>query len=265
MLARILAVALLAATAAGCQNPYQRYYQSAANNGTIPFAKVSGEPRIVASSGDPKTDVRHMFEDGYGLVGLSSFVGRATGPVGAIAQAKAVGAEIIVVSAKYLNTVSGAMPITVPTANTSHTSGTMNAIGPGGAGFGTFSGTTTTYGSETTYIPFTVDRYDQGALYFAPLERQGFGVMTDRLTDEQRRAAGTNQGQQVVAVRNGSPAFTADILPGDIILSVGGRAVFDLASLRSAVASVTDRQAEIVLFRNGARIVKQVTVPSGTW
>ena len=203
-----------------------------------------------------------MYENGYVPVGSSSFVGPAQAASGAITQAKKVGAEIVVLYSKYQSTATGAIPITTPTQQTSFTSGTVNAFGSAGFGTGTYQGTTTTYGSQTTYVPFSVDRYDQAALYFAPAERKGLGVQFAAMTDQQKQQAATNQGVAVVSVRKESPAFRADILPGDIVLTVGGQSTYDGPSAVRAIAAATASETEVVLFRNGQRLSKKLTIPS---
>jgi serine protease Do len=109
------------------------------------------EPWIMSAGADPKADVRRMYEDGYSVIGVSAFVGAAAAQSGAIEQAKKVGAAAILIGAKYRNTETGSIPITTPTATTSYSTGNVNAFGSGGSAFGTYAGSTTTYGTQTTW------------------------------------------------------------------------------------------------------------------
>lgn len=258
---------LLAALLTGCANGYSQFYRPNPGlaNFTVPIMPFSGEPRLSASSGDPSRDVRDMYEQGYALAGVSDFVGPAANQSGAVSQAKKVGAAVVLLSSKYQNTVTGAMPLTLPTATTSFSSGTANAYGSGGFATGNYSGTTTTYGTQTTYIPYSVDKYDQVALYFVPLERKGFGVLVNSLTDEQRHDLGTNQAVEIIAVRTESPAFRADILPGDMLVLVGSTPTFDPQAAAHALANTAGTDVDVTLIRGGQRITKTVTVPSGDW
>lgn len=95
---RTLTVLALAALLAACANGYERYYKPADVPYTGGFESFTGEPRIQASSGDARRDLYNMFEDGYGYIGQSSFVGPAARDSGAIAQAKKVGAAVVVVT-----------------------------------------------------------------------------------------------------------------------------------------------------------------------
>ncbi|HEY1722211.1 MAG TPA: PDZ domain-containing protein [Magnetospirillaceae bacterium] len=251
----------------GCVNPYSKWYRdTSANVASIGYTKYEGEPTVSTGAGHADVDVVREFIQGYGLIGTLSFVGPIKGPEGAIVQAKKVGAAQVILWSRYQSTESGVMPLTAPTVSTAYSNGTVNAFSPsGGPAFGTYSGTTTVYGTETTYIPYSVSRYDQVALYFAPLRRSGIGLMVKPATDEQKRAFGTNQMMQIIAVRNGSPAFTADLLPGDLLLSIDGHSVYDLDSYHSAIATAIAREVSVTLGRGSDRITKKLSIPAGDW
>jgi len=264
---RRAAALLLILVTAGCKNGYEKFYQpfNVPPPPAVQPVDFNGEPRIVASSGNLVDDTRRFYEDGYGPVGQSSFVGPVENQAGAIAQAKKLGAAFAVVWSKYQSTASGAVPFTTTTPQTTYTSGTMSAYGAGGTVNGNYSGTSTTYNSQTTMIPYSVDRYDQVAVYFKPLERRGFGASMGSLSPQQRQQIGTNKGVLVLAVRKGSPAFMADILPGDIVLSINEQAVFDVPSSVAATIAARGGTANVLLIRNGGQVTKAVPIPSGEW
>jgi membrane-associated protease RseP (regulator of RpoE activity) len=265
----ILALVKVAAAAggivaiAGCANPYAQFYQPHQFGGE--FEHYDGPPRLASSSGDLKADVRNMYEQGYGPIGASSFVAPPKNQNGALDRAKKVGAAVVIVGSKYQSTVTGVAPVTTPTTSTAFSNGTASAYGAGGSAFGTYSGTTTTYGTQTEYVPYSVDRYDQWAVYFAPLARRGFGALVNPMTDEQRRATGTNRGLQILALRKGSPAYEADILPGDLLLKLGDKDVDDIQVYHAAIAGAAGRTVDVEIFRDGKRLSKQVTFPPGDW
>jgi hypothetical protein len=72
-----------------------------------------------------------------------------------------------------------------PTTQTTTTNVYGNTFGSGG--FNTFSGmaNTTTYGTQTTYIPYNVDRFDYVATYWAKMKPGIVGVQMVNLSDEQ--------------------------------------------------------------------------------
>lgn len=242
---------------AGCANGYAEFYQ------TLPSAAVAQptpgiEPSVRASTGDATKDADSMYAEGYIAIGYSSFNGPAQGLRGALEQGKKVGATYVVVSAQYAYTVSGAMPITTPTAQTSYTTGTVNAYGSGGYASGNYSGTTTTYGSQTAYVPYSIPRYDQAAVYFAPLPRTGLGAWLRLPTDGEARALGTARARIVRSVRRGSPAYNADLLPGDVIRAVDGQP-FDEATVRQEIQS--GQALHLSIDREGKPVEIAVTVP----
>ncbi len=264
---RTLALLIFTLAISGCANGYEKFYQASPPPppGAIQFVNFVGEPRVMTSSGNLAEDAKHMYEDGYGLVGVSSFIGPAANQSGAIAQAKKVGAAVVIVLSKYQSTATGAIPITTTTPQTTYNNGTVTAYGSGGAVSGNYSGTSTTYTQQTTMIPYSVDRYDQVAGYFRPLERKGFGIQWGALSQEQRQQAGTNKGLVVVIVRKGSPAFLADILPGDIVMAMNDQPLYDAQAALALMATLRGTTVNFDLVRNGAGIKKSVVIPAGEW
>lgn len=264
---RVLGILFVGTLLAGCASDYTKFYQ--------PFPKppptatqplpYTGDVRVIHSSGNFEDDKRNLFEEGYGPIGVSSFIAPQRDEKQAISQAKTVGAAVVVLAAKYQSTATGAVPITTPTTQTTYSSGTVNTYGAGGSAFGNYNGTSTTYGTQTTYIPYSVDRYDQAAVFFAPLERKGLGVMLHDLTPEQKRQIGSNKGASIASIRKGSPAFNADIIPGDILIMLNGLAVDDVASASAMLVGARGTTVDISLQRDGNQIKKSVLIPSGDW
>lgn len=199
-----------------CASNFTQYYTDY-SAGIDYVAPATKDPQIVNVPGSPQEAIYQMYTNGYVLVGESAFNASPEDTSGALAQAKKVGAEFVVLQSKYTNTVSGSIPLTTQQTITSRTDGTATAYGPGGMATGTYSGTTTTSAPTTTNIPYSVSRYDQNALYFAPMKEACMGVLFEDLTDSERVMLGTNKGARVTAVRKGSPAYNADVLPNDYI------------------------------------------------
>ena len=263
---RAAAICLVLGALGACANPYEKFYQDLSQPNAAMFAPYKGEPTISYASGNVRDDVNRMFEQGYGIVGVSAFVAPSQGNASVIAQAEKVGASNVLVTSKYQSTVQGSMPITTPTTSTTYNSGMVNAYGSGGGyATGTYSGMSTTYGSQTTYMPYTVDRYEQAAYFFKPLIRRGLGVRMEPLTDQDKQRAQTNKGVHIAAVRQGSPAFLADILPGDVMLAIGGKPTYDSNSLSVAIQEAKGHEAPVSLNRQGMNITKKILIPTGTW
>ena len=153
---------------AGWANPFVQFYQDRTDGRDLTKSPTvvlpTGEPKMFQGA-DKETDYQRMLENGYSLVGFSSFNGADANVDGALTQAKVVHAEIVLIYSKHTGTRSGVLPLTLPDMQTSTTTLSGSTFGSGG--YGSFSGTanTTTYGTQTTYIPYSVDRYDYFASY----------------------------------------------------------------------------------------------------
>lgn len=252
----------LALALAGCASGYKQFYTPVQFSGTAASLPYAAPPELKGSSGNSERDIAYMWSEGFAPVGYSSFNGPAESQSAALKQAKAVGARFVVVDARYVSTITGSIPVTTPTTSTSYTSGTVSS----GRTSGTYSGTVTTRGSTTSYIPYSIDRYDQSAVYFAPLERRGLGTYGAPVSPQQARQIGTNKGYYVEAVRRGSPAFDADILPGDVLLEINSAPIMDFETYRTALRAAYGTRARILVLRGGRRVAIEVPLSAdGSW
>jgi hypothetical protein len=228
----VLAVALLAAMACvgGCQrNGYSKFFVSSFG-GSHPKLEDYAKENLVAYSGDPRIirekpseDLfRRLAEQGYCLLGQSNFWATAQSEKGLKRQARKLGAELVVASSEYRGSESGAYPITSTVPQTTYHSGTAYS----GRYYGTWSGTSTTYQTQTTMIPYTIYYYDyQTSFWTRRLQPPVFGAFCIDLSAEERKLLGKNGGAKVAACVMDSPAWKADLLPGDIILQLDGEDV----------------------------------------
>ena len=136
--------------------------------------------------------------------------------------------------------------------STTYSSGSVNAhaYGNGGSAYGTanYSGVSTTQPSgtlSTSYVPYQVRR-DSFQAYFLRKMRVRFGAYYRPLSDELRAKLQRNTGVMVTNLVDGSPAFQADILIGDIILEADGQGV-TVDSLQSATYADSGNPHDIVL------------------
>lgn len=267
-------VALLAITLAilmGCaaQGYVDNYVDALATN---PLLKARLEPTankpVLYNGSDIQKDAQVMMANGFVLLGYSSFVFRAHDPNVALGQAKKVGASVVLHYSKYVGTVSGAIPFTTPTSTTSVTSvnGTAAGLVQGRVGYTPYSGsyqggfngtaTTTTYGSQTTYIPFSVQNYEVVATFWGKLRPPILGVHYLNAPVEIAQKLGQNGGVIVSDVTEASPAFFADVLPGDVILSMNGQRVFGVKQFSGAIYGLAGKVVVLKIYRSGQRITK---------
>ena len=252
---------VVVAFVAGCSG-YSKFYTQVATPELVAQTRAGpppAKPGLYHSSGNPPDVVAEYEKHGYGLIGYSSFNSGGAGTMesGAVDEGKKVGADVVVVMLpKHTGTVTTAMPVTTPTSSTSYTNGSGTVYGSGGSANYSGSATTTTYGSTTNYIPYTINRFDYGALYLVK-RHIVFGVNTRALNDQERAALQSNKGIYVRSVVEGSPAFREDVLPGDVIVSIDGQPVF-AEGLSDLLRKSGGHKVDVSIVRNGTTLTKSV-------
>lgn len=102
--AAALALLLLAA----CANPYAQFYTDQLGGRSIDEFPIidphEGEPQLY-STNDHERDGRALLENGFVLIGYSSFNAGPVDSKQAVRHAKKVGAAIVLVQSQYTNTV----------------------------------------------------------------------------------------------------------------------------------------------------------------
>jgi membrane-associated protease RseP (regulator of RpoE activity) len=164
---------------------------------------------------------------------------------------------VVILNPRYTGSVTSSVPITTPTTSTSYSTGTATAYGAGGPVTAYGSGTITTYGTITNYVPVTINGSDYGALYFVQ-QRFSLGIFFRDLNDGERQELQTNKGVVVRLVVDGSPAFDADVLVGDVLTAIDGVAI---SGVRACNQLLSERQGKLVslsIVRRGQRIEKAV-------
>ena len=249
----------------GCASGYTQFYIP---NSNFPPAVAAArraapppaEPIVERSQPDSPARVLDAYaRRGYVLIGSSSFNSSKQEPESnAVRQGVAVGADLVlIINPRYTGSVTSAMPITTPTTSTAYTTGSATAYGPNGPVTAYGSGTTTTYGTTTNYVPITINRSDYSAVYFVK-QRFNLGLFSRDLNEAERKELQTNRGAVVIIVVDGTPAFNADLLVGDMILSVDGVAASGQQDLNRLLEERKGRMISLALMRGGTRIEKQI-------
>lgn len=246
-------IAILTALAmVGCASGYQQFYKPYVDAGTlndVELLKPDEEPKVYGTN-DFDRDTKALRSKQYVPVGYSSFNGKYEDESNVKAQAKRIGATVILVNSKYTNTQTTTSHLFLPNSSTTYHSGSVYSGGASGG----YSGTSTTYGN--TVVPITTHqmRYDQTAVFFVKsTKKPRFGVSLKNLSDDQRRALERNTGAIVDVVVEGSPAFFSNVLPGDILIKVNDSNVMDAkhaSELMQGVSSATS-SAVFTVIRNG--------------
>ncbi len=237
---------------AACASGYQRFYKPNVDAKTLPDVQLlkEGEMPKIFSSNDLNRDTKIAMSKNYLRIGASSFNGELESEQSVVNQAKAVGAVLVLVNSKFTDTRTITTPLFLPDNQTTYSSGTVY----GAYGSANYSGSSTTYG--TTVVPITThqQRYDQGAVYFVKLTgKPKFGVMMLDLTPELRSKYERNTGALIDIVREETPAFIANVLPGDILIELNGTQVInaDHASELMRSASPKDGKCILKVIRSG--------------
>jgi len=246
---------------ASCANPYAQFYQGMPDaRQRRDYDPTEGELRIYSTTNFDQ-DRLALMRRGYIPVGQASFNAAANRvSEGQLReQAIKVGAHVVLVASSYSHTETGAVPLVLPQTSTSYSTGTATAYGSGGVVNAYGSGTTTTYGTQTMMMPYSVQRSDFAALFFAKVQAR-VGIVPQPLDDATRKRLETNAGIKVLVVMEGSPAFRADILPGDILLSLGEDRVQSMENYYQLLDKYEGRTVALQLDREGKSIQKQIEI-----
>jgi hypothetical protein len=237
-------------------NDWEKFYRP------LPFPSPvepsATAPELIGSVGSAIQDANAMWRKGFVVLGYSSFNSPNEKTSDAMRWATKLKARYVILNTNLESSSTTTIPLTLPQTTTSTTSGNVAVTGSGGYANGTYSGTTTNYGTQTTYIPVTVNRFQKTALYFAAAPQKGAGVLTRELTPQEISTYDTQRGFVIRAIRDGSPAYQANLLPGDAVIQVNDQPA-DLTAWHSAIASTTP--AKIHLIRNGQARDITLTIP----
>lgn len=264
---RILFGLVVASLLAGCATSgYTEFYRPTPGATPDAVAQLRGGnpapkvPPVVREGGDGHQVVAAYARKGYVIIGESSFnSGRDESLAAAQKQGERVGADLVVVlDPTYTGSRTANIPITTPTTQTSVTNGTATAYGPGGMATAYGNSTTTTYGSQTNWVPMTVNRYDYDALYYVKQTHFILGAGFRDLNDAERHALQSNRGAYVTNIVDGEPAFKADILVGDMIVALDQTPVYGYQGLQDALHQKHGQDVVLTIFRNGESITKSV-------
>lgn len=272
----------LALLLAGCVGGYSRYYTPSdgalADLATKRVAPAPENPRLAHASWsgtDPDVDVDWLVNSyakrGYVLIGSSVFnSGKGQHDTDAVAQAKRVGADLVVVlPPRYTGSVTDVEPVDMV--------GPSPFYGPGfGPRFGSRFGPPRPfgwghgwgwgpgwgrrgfyYGPDMVWMPVTVNYNDYAAFYFVKI-RWRFGAIYRALDDGERKELGTNKGVSVSVVVDDSPAFGADILVGDVITAVNGQPVSGPEDFGHKIDDPTAKEITLTIRRDDKTITKAV-------
>lgn len=252
---------------AGCANGFADYYHGMSREQIDERigARAAVEPKTIYAA-DVKAESERLAENGYWLAGESSFQQRETrfAESNALTQARKLGAEIVVLASGDAGSESVAVPIVTPTTSTTYSSFSGNAFNGYGTTHVNGYGSSTSYGTSTTFVPMTAHRANYYAGYWVKLKPAVLGVTLLPLTADQHRTIGTNAGLLVRVVVIGSPAYKADIFRGDYLMAINGESTSDVQDALRILKTHAGQSVKLSLLRNGAAVSKDVQLATGT-
>lgn len=286
---------ILIFTLVSCVRPsgYKQFYSTYIDT-HAPEAKIDlellkeGEPPEVLGTSDFDKDTNTLFLKSYVVIGESNFNGKYEDIRSVAKQAISVGATVVLVNAKYTNTLAINSALFLPTTSTTYHSGSISHYGTATTsgtatynnyspyyrsanatyqasttyqGNASYSGTSTTHGTQV--VPYTVQqrRYDQRALYFAKkINKSKLGMSLEPITDEQKKAYGKEFGVYISSVTEGSPAHRANIQAGDLLYKVNGENAYGTTSAEYWIGkmNLSDQGNVVTVIRYGEEISLQI-------
>lgn len=246
----------------GCQSGYQQFYVENLNHKTlteVELLKVGEKPKLINSSNIDR-DTLALRSQNYIVVGYSSFNGSYEDPENALDQAKRIGATIVLVSSEYTNTETTHSSIAVPDNRTTYHSGSVQ-----GDLSMNYNGQSKSYGTQ--YVPVTSNtrRFDQTAVFLMKSTkkfRYGFEYMD--LTVDLRQKYERNTGVLISLVLEKSPAFYANLLAGDIIISLNDKDVRNTSDLQNFLKAVplNQKNVKVEVIRKGLKKTFKIKLDS---
>lgn len=106
------------------------------------------------------------------------------------------------------------------------------------------------------------DKYNIVVTYWVKRKPYILGAIFRELSKDQKIAIDRNRGVYIKNVVIGSPAFNADILPGDCLLSIDGLIIDDKEFIKRALTDRKGKNVVIEVFRSGKIISKAITLNS---
>ena len=233
----IVLTVLITGCASSGYNTFYKPYMVAKTTPNMEVLKEGQEPKIFGSD-DFKRDVDVLASKRYKVLGVASFNGSYEGEDKVMAQAKRVGATVVLVKAEYTNTLTTNSTLFLPDNKTTYHSGSGSANTSYNSAYGgylgssttnaTHSGTSTTYGTKAVPVTSHQRRYNQEAIFLAKSNKKvRYGIGMKNLTPELSMEHERNAGALVTGIMEDSPAFYANVLKGDILITIDDTSVIN--------------------------------------
>lgn len=217
-------------------NPYAKNYVSSMK---APTASTAATPQIYRGQ-DRIADYQTLLEDGYDLLGYSSFEAADVPPEKLTEQAKKVNADLALV----YTTRSGEVPASVKLdqAKEKMAKKQQEKVSPDAP--------------KGTLKNFDREYYNYFASYWVKLPTPLLGVHVK----QEKEAGFPEKGLEVIAVIKGSPAATAGLQKGDTLMRLGEMELSKPELLTQAAQRYAGQKTDLVVSRLGQEQHMTVTL-----
>jgi serine protease Do len=230
-------------------------YFDARNEPNIEKFKENEEPKIFRTQNFDK-DIKSLASKRFIAIGHSSFNSAYEDKFKLKSFAKELGATLVLLNTEYTRTQTAVIPMYMPNSSTSFHLGTIYS----GGATGSYSGTSTSYGSTMIPMVTSQQRYDQTTFYFFKSTRKvRFWISANNLSDTQRKSISRSNGAIINYVIEDTPAFDANIMSDDIAIKYNSIDIRNGEYFVELMNGKEDSIKEVLLtvIRDG----KQITIP----
>lgn len=228
---------------AGCASPVYKYFTPVnVTNAAEPKPCTTPQIKIIKNL---NADIKSVLHEGWVEVGYSSWNDEASNiQSDLIKKSKEINACLVLVYSKQTGSAIEEMPV--------------DTYAPSPFFGGYYGGGY--YGGYSTYAPYTVFLYQYDIFFLTQMERFYTGLYVADLDDRARKLIQSNKGVIVTLVVNGSQAYNADIIPGDIITKIGESDLTNYASFNHVVQFYQGESAVFYINRAGKKLTKSINI-----
>ena len=245
----------------GCVNQFADNYKTIATPSNPLYIPSSSELEIKETK-NLNGDLQQYLEMGYAVIGTSNFSARSGSQnlQNLKNHAKTVGAQTVLVNRSHGGSSTVTLPFTTPTTTTSQSRSNYN-INNNYGGYSSVNGntTTTTYGSQTQYVPIEISFTQYSAVYLAKFKSRT-GIYPFELDNKDNAYIEQNTGIKVGVVINESPAYYANILPNDIITRINGTDIAGVKGFIEFMNIAPSGSTKIELIRGSKKLTKTIKI-----
>lgn len=220
------------------ENLYAQHYKEQNGRGLKSLLAEPDTKMYVSNHADE--DNIDMLENCYDMMGSTGFESGSIMPDMALAHAKSIKADVVLVYSKYASKKSSLSKLQL-IREAADTTGEIDAEA----------------------LEEDEEKYRYYASYWAKVPMPLLGLHVIKLKQKDKDGNVTPiDGLKVLAVIKGSPAFKAGLKRGDVLMKVGDVAVQKPEELGPAVSRYQGQQVEVAFEREDAPAVTKVTLNS---